>query len=103
MEVERVPTLPPPPPLPPPPEPPEDPNRLVEERTDSEPPRLLPPPVLDSEPPPPEVALATVLPELLPDELEDPVNAEELEPEVRRALLGTETVVERAMLDSPAP
>jgi len=104
MEVERVPTLPPPPPLLlPPPPPPEDPKRLVEERTDSEPPRLLPLPVLDSELPPPEVAPTTELPEPLPDELEDPENAEELEPEVRRAALGTETVVERAMLDSPAP
>jgi len=105
MEVERVPTLLPPPllplsPPPLPPEPPEDPKRLVEERTASERP---PPPVPDSEPPPPEVALIAELPELLPEELEDEEKAEELEPEVRRALLGTETVVERAILDSPAP
>ena len=102
MEVERVPTLPPPPPLlprSPPPEPPEDPKRLVEERTDSEPLRLPPPPVSDSAPPePPPPA------ELPPEELEDEEKAEEPPaPEDRRAALGTETVVERAMLDSPAP
>lgn len=71
----------------------------MEERTAPEPAMVLPIPPPDSELPPPVLE-----PLPLPDELEDPEKAEEpLDPDDRRELDGTETVVERETLDSPGP